>query len=171
MFGCFAAKAVAQIDPSNRVIPRMEFYGADVRDVLRFLFKDSNLSYSVAPDVQGEVTIDVVDQTFETCLRNIVSQVDATYRTSGVYQIIKRELPTYPDPDSEPVRRSFGAPKRPTMTRRLKIRSADPQFLALLIGQATGNQAFDFAPEITSVQMGAFTGMQGGGFGGGRSGH
>ena len=66
------------------------FENADVRQALRELFKSVNVSYSISPDVQGTVTIDIQNVTLETALQNILRQVDATYRIEGgVYEIIR----------------------------------------------------------------------------------
>src|SRR5690242_19366666 len=86
-------KAMAQVqDPSQHIIPCMELQQADVRDALRALFRNVNVNYSIAPEVQGTVTVSLKNVLFETALRYILTQVDATYRIeSGVYQIVHRE--------------------------------------------------------------------------------
>jgi len=63
---------------------------ADVRQILRKVFQNANVSYSIAPEVQGIVTISLRNVTLEVALQNILRQVDATYRVeSGVFEIIK----------------------------------------------------------------------------------
>lgn len=70
----------------------MSVMQGDVRDVLRNLFREGNISYTIAPEVQGTVTLSVKSVSFEVALQNILRQVDATYRIeSGVYQVIRRE--------------------------------------------------------------------------------
>lgn len=65
---------------------------SDVRATLRELFKRVDVSYSISPDVQGTVTLDLRNVTLETALQNILRQVDATYRVElGVYEIFRRE--------------------------------------------------------------------------------
>ena len=96
MAGLFAftpMKASAQGgDVSGQIIPSLELNEADVREALKILFRSVNVSYSIAPDVQGTITLSLKNVPFETALRNITNQVDATYRVEGgVYQIIRRE--------------------------------------------------------------------------------
>lgn len=75
------------------VIDEFQVEQADVRDALRALFKKApDLSYSIAPDVQGNVTIHLRSVPLESALQNLLKQVDATYRTEeGIYLITKRE--------------------------------------------------------------------------------
>src|SRR5688572_15229011 len=132
MTGLFAfapVKASAQ-DVGGQIIPSLELDAADVREALKILFRSVNVSYSIAPDVQGTITVSLKNVPFETALRNILNQVEATYRVEGgVYQIIKREIgtPTGPGTDTGP------APAVSNPVRRLKIRSADPQFIILML--------------------------------------
>ncbi len=163
MIGGTSSRALAQVDPQNQIIPTLELQDADVREALRALFKNVSISYSIAPDVQGAVTVSLRNQTFEACLRNILNQVDATYRVEGgVYQIIKREAAPVPENNG-----NGGAQAPPPATRiirRIQIQSADPQLIAILIGSENGNSSYSLPPEITAVSSG---GSQGGGFGGG----
>ncbi|MGV3614361.1 MAG: hypothetical protein ACO1SV_03405 [Fimbriimonas sp.] len=74
-----------------RIVPSVEFQSADVRHALRQLFRNQGVSYTVAPDVQGTVTLSLTNVTFETALTNLTRQVDATYRIEGgVILIVKR---------------------------------------------------------------------------------
>ena len=161
MIGGTSSRALAQVDPTNTLIPTLELQDADVREALRALFKNVSISYSIAPEVQGSVTVSLRNQTFEACLRNILNQVDATYRVEGgVYQIIKREAAPAPENNGTG---TTTAPPATKITRRIKIRSADPQLIAILIGSDNGNSSYSLPPEITAVSSG---GSQGGGFGG-----
>src|SRR3954462_12962113 len=87
--------AHAQTDPADQIIPSLDLDAVDVREALRALFKSVGVSYSIAPEVQGTVTVNLKNVRFDTALQNILKQVDSTYRVEGgVYQIIKREEPT-----------------------------------------------------------------------------
>src|SRR5580700_6495592 len=93
-FGVFMLVGFASAqseDISQHQIPSLELEQADVREALRALFKNVNVSYSIAPEVQGPVTVSLKNVTFETALQNVLRQVDATYRVEGgVYEIVKR---------------------------------------------------------------------------------
>jgi len=169
VFGA-APTALAQNDPSNIHIPTLELQDADVREALRALFRNVGVSYTIAPEVQGNVTVSLRDQTFEVCLRNILNQVDATYRVEGgVYQIIKRE--NTPTPGSGDNNTTTTTTQTTKITRRIRINHADPQLIALLIGSENGNQSYSTPPELTTVANTQSSGGQGsGGFGGGMGG-
>lgn len=69
----------------------LELTDTDVREALRELFREGGTSYTIAPDVQGSITVALKNVTFETALQNILKQVNATYRIEGgVYIIIDR---------------------------------------------------------------------------------
>src|SRR5580693_10046632 len=96
-FGIFMLAAMPSLasaqseDVSQKTIPSLELEQADVREALRALFKNVNVSYSIAPEVQGPVTVSLKNVTFETALQNVLRQVDATYRIeAGVYEIVKK---------------------------------------------------------------------------------
>lgn len=169
LFALTPIKATAQgEDIGSRQIPSLELDAADVREALKILFRSVNVSYSIAPDVQGLITVSLRNVPFDTALRNILGQVDSTWRVEGgVYQIIRREIanptPTNPTDTNTP------APTLPV--RRLKIRSADPQFIMMML---SGTQSTQLAPEMSTLfKSGGFGGggfgggMGGGGFGGG----
>ncbi len=171
-------KAIAQQDPSGQIIPSLELDSADVREALRALFRNVGVSYSIAPEVQGTVTVSLRNVTFEAALQNILKQVNATYRVEGgIYQIVLKEEPTgggVVDPGQ-------GAAINTKVVRRLKIRSADPQLIITLL---SGSQSTGVAPEESTIfntgsgsgggqggGQGGFGGcLGGGGFGGGQGG-
>ena len=170
-FGMFLLVAMpsvasAQEDISQKQIPSLELEQADVREALRALFKNVNVSYSIAPEVQGTVTVSLKNVTFETALQNVLRQVDSTYRVeAGVYEIVKRVDTTAPIPGGN----GEGTGKvTTTIIRRIKIRSADPAFIALMLGAKAGNQNYDVAPERSTIQKTQSSG--GSGFGNGGSG-
>jgi type II secretory pathway component GspD/PulD (secretin) len=136
------SRAFAQTDPAGQNIPSLELDQADVREALRALFRNVNVSYSIAPEVQGTVTVSLRNVTFEAALQNILKQVDATYRVEGgVYQIIKREVPNPTNPIDNPTGPQTGPAK---VTRRLKILHADPAFI---ISMLAGSQSTGVYPE------------------------
>lgn len=154
-------KAVAQTDPSDQVIPSLELDQADVRDALKMLFRTVNLNYTIASDVQGQVTVSLRNVPFETALRNILNQVDATYRREGgVYNIIRREAETVPVTTDQGA--TFQASEQKPI-RRIRINKADPELIRLLLsGDAS---AFNSSPESSTLISGS-TGGGNGGFGG-----
>jgi len=156
--------ASAQEDISQRQIPSLELEQADVREALRALFKNVNVSYSIAPEVQGTVTVSLKNVTFDLALQNVLRQVDATYRIEGgVFEIVKRADLTAPTPGAtEEVK-----PVNTTIIRRIKIRSADPAFIASMLGRKGGNQNYLIDPETSTVTKGNEAGSMGGGMGGG----
>ena len=164
-----APSAMAQNDPSNTRIPSLELNQADVRDALSTLFNNvKDVSYMVAPDVVGVVTARLKDVTFETALRNILQQVNATYRVEGgVYQILLKEVPNVTGGTTTPDLPTTSTDNKVTL--RIKIRSSDP---AYIIGMLNGSFQPGTPPEISAMQgrgmMGGMGGM--GGFGGGMGG-
>jgi hypothetical protein len=162
---CSPGKAMAQRDPSQQIIPSMELQQADVRDALRALFRNVNVNYSIAPEVQGTVTVSLKNVLFETALRYILTQVDATYRIeSGVYQIVHKENIVVKPDSSTP---TFNAPAHKIM-KRIKIYSADPEFIFRMI-RGSGTQT-NITPELSQNKGRAGGGGGGGGIGGGSGG-
>lgn len=160
--------AVAQEDVSQKTIPSLELDQADVREALRALFKNVNVSYSIAPEVQGTVTVSLKNVTFDLALQNVLRQVDATYRVEGgVFEIVKRADITAPTPGtSEEV-----TPVKTTIIRRIKIRSADPMFIAMMLGRKGGSQNYQISPEMSTLSKGYSGGGMGmGGMSGGMGG-
>jgi type II secretory pathway component GspD/PulD (secretin) len=156
---------------SNKIVPSLEYQQSDVREALQALFKAVGASYSIAPEVQGQITVSLRNVQFSTALQNILRQVDATYRIEGgVWEIVKREdhVGTPVPGDPEPV---IGSRE---VLRRIKINSADPELIALLLGAAKGTQTWNLPPEVSSLTKGG--GQRGGGtnsasgLGGGNSG-
>lgn len=148
-------------DPRNTVIPSIELDNADVRDALKILFRAANVQYTVDPTVQGLVTVSLKDVPFETALRNILNQVNATWRVdTGVYNIIQK-------PQQNETNTSTDLSNVPTATAntpiKIPVMHADPyHIVALLSGQDSQNNY----PEV-STNIGGFGGGGGGGFGGG----
>jgi hypothetical protein len=170
-FALVAASPIAhaQNDQGNTLVPSIDVQDAPVRDVVRAIFKSVGVTnYTIAPDVQGTVTISMKNMPLDTVLRNILNQVDATWRMeAGAYVIIKKEqnvdtgggasIPTDQIPTTDQ-RRLY----------RIKIQRADPQYVYMLL---RGEMGFGSGPEVSALSGGRFGGGQGGfgggGFGGG----
>lgn len=74
-----------------------KYENADVREVLRQVFLRSGVSYSLAPDIQGTVTLDLREVGFETALRNVLRQVDGTYLIEGgVFHVVRNSVTVSP---------------------------------------------------------------------------
>ena len=139
----------------------IELNQADIRFALKALFDPTGYNYSIDPAIQGTVTVRLKDVPFSVALRNILSQVKASYRVvGGVYEIVLREESIAPPPDlgmSE-------TPELATQTERvirIPVYHADPNFiLGVISGRAPD------VPEITTL-----SGMGGGGYGGGFGGY
>ncbi|HLO97967.1 MAG TPA: hypothetical protein VK171_05170, partial [Fimbriimonas sp.] len=143
----FAPSAYAQSEILDQIIPSAEYQSADLREALRALFKQVNANYSIAPDIQGQVTISMKNAKFELVLQNVLAQVGATYRyEGGVFIIVKKEVvsggTTTPDV-APPATTTRG------IVRKIYIRSADPALIALLIGSTSQN--YSGSPEPTSL--------------------
>lgn len=162
-----------QTDPRSQIIPVIELDQADLRDALKIIFRAVGLSYSVASDVQGTVTVSLKDVPFETALRNVLNQVDATYRIEGgVYAIIRKPAAATIRPetalDPNIARRQTNFP------RKIYIKHADPALIAALLNMAAD---VNWPPEISNGgRIGGVSGDQGlgglgsGGLGGGTAG-
>src|SRR5687767_2245496 len=126
-------RALAQVDdPSGKIIPSIELQNAEVRDALKILFRNVGVSYSIDPTVVGTVTIQMTNQPFETVLRNILNQVDATYRIeAGIYQIVRKDAGG--DTGGTGTTESFQPQGQTSVVRRLRIRHADPYTIMVLL--------------------------------------
>ena len=85
---------VDESESSKLIVPSSDLNEVDARDAIRLLMKWANYSYSIAPEVQGTVTVNLKNVRFKTALENVLKQVDATYRIrNGVYEIYRIERP------------------------------------------------------------------------------
>lgn len=158
---------VAQ-DVSNQRIPRLELDQADVRDALRILFRSVGANYTIAPEVQGTITVSLTDVPFETALRAVLQQVNATYRVEGgIYVIIPRPAETRPTGTGQTAPPDLNVGQG-VYFEVIPLREADP---ALIIAILSGVADVGDAPEISSLiggfGGGGFSGGSGGGFTGG----
>ncbi len=160
MLAGMPTSAAAQEDVSQKQVSSLELNQADVREALRSVFKNVNVSYSIAPEVQGTVTVSLKNVTLEVALQNILRQVDATYRIeAGVYEILKKQAEDIlvgGNVDPHPVM------IRDTYIRRIKFRHGDPETIAILLGASKGNQNFQLAPEKSTIDKTPHGGGQGG---------
>lgn len=101
----------------------LEFQATEIREVLKTTFKALNSFYSIAPNVQGKVTISAKGKNFETILCNLLSQVNATYVYEGGVICIMARV-EYPLPE----------PEKPATKRRIWIGS-NSDFIRTLNGQ------------------------------------
>lgn len=167
--------AMAQDDPRERIVQSLELDQADIRDALKLLFRMVQANYSVNPDVQGTVTISLQNVPFETALRAVLNQVDGTWRVEGgIYNIIKKPTEAPIVPGVDPTLGGGTAPQQNNVPRRIKLRSADPYLILLLISQSSPSADVFLQPEMSTMPsgggqgggMGGNTGGFGGGFGG-----
>ncbi len=145
----------------DKIIDSLELEQADIRDAIKLLFKQVDGQYTISNEVQGTITANFKNVPFQTALRGILNQVNATYRIEGgIYNIIPRPNEN-PDVGTTP---DLGAAAGATTTpiRRIKVRSADP---ALLVAILAGTADIQTYPETST-----FFGGGGGGFGGGSGG-
>jgi hypothetical protein len=160
--------AMAQDDKEGQIIPSIEYQQADVREALRALFKMVGVSYAIDPDVQGYVTVSLKSVPFGTALQSILRQVDAVYQVQGgVYRIMRKPVDTQPINTGNT---DLGIkPTDTKVVRRIKLRSADPLFIAAMLGTDKGSQDFSMPPErSTMINLGGMGGGGGmGGFGSG----
>lgn len=141
-------------DPRTAVVS-VNLDTAQVRDALKVLFKNVKAQYTVAPDVTGEVTVQLSDVPFETALRAILNQVDATWAVDGgIYTIVKKQAPVGPDSTEIVPTNSVYLTPIP-----IRLKAMDP---ALLLQFLQARDTIVGPPELSS-----FVGGGGGGFGGG----
>ena len=168
--GLFAAPAEvrAQQDPNNIIIESVELDQADIRDALKVLFRSTSLNYTVAPDVQGVVTVSLKDVPFKTALRGILQQVDATWREEGnIFNVIRKPDPVAPTTTDPLANNNQAAEFFPPI-----ILNNDPQLiLNILLDLANPSDE----PETSAVSNlrnggGGFGNGGSGGFGGGSGG-
>jgi type II secretory pathway component GspD/PulD (secretin) len=101
LLGCLmaapAASYAVQNDPDTYIIESLEFDQADIRDVLKVMFRATGFNYTVAPDVQGVIQVSLKNVPFKTALRNVLNQANATWREEGnIFNIIRKPDPVAP---------------------------------------------------------------------------
>lgn len=68
-------------------------YNTPVKEVLFAIARDSKLNVDIHPSVQGNVTLNAVDQTLPAILERLSRQVDLTYKVQGNVLIITPDQP------------------------------------------------------------------------------
>ena len=63
----------------NRTIPNLKFENADVREAYKYLGKATSTKIEVSPKIQGVVTLQLTNVTFDVALSVISRQVDAKF--------------------------------------------------------------------------------------------
>lgn len=133
----FSAMSSAQGDIRQQPVS-LEFQNTEIREVLKTAFKALNGSYSIAPDVQGRVTISTKDKNFEIVLYNVLSQVNATYNYEGGVIVIMPRA-------EKPLSHAMPEPQKPVSKRRIWIGS-DATLIRVLLGQ-------DYLPQCESTWL------------------
>jgi len=154
-----------QDDMANKNVSSLELQDADVREAIRVLFRMVGADYSIDPAVQGLIQLSVKDRPFETVLRAILDQVNATWRREGgIYYITPKRDEALPGlPDVPDVPQASG-----TTWARIPLNSIDPALLAVLLGADSLPNLASAQPENSTLVSGGMGG--GGGFGGGGGG-
>lgn len=75
------------------IIATLELQDAAVRDALKVAFQVAKVSYTIDPEVQGTVNVSLHNQPLSVVLRNILNQVNATYRVDGDVYVIFPKAP------------------------------------------------------------------------------
>ena len=68
-------------------------YDTPVKEVLFAIARDSKLNIDIHPSIQGNVTINAVDQTLPAILERLSNQVDLTYKVKGSVLTITPDSP------------------------------------------------------------------------------
>ncbi|MER3403417.1 MAG: hypothetical protein C4337_09055, partial [Armatimonadota bacterium] len=161
------AVASAQEDVSQKRVT-VKYDQADIRYVLKQLFDSVGANYSLAPEVQGTVTVSLTDVPFSVALDAVLRQQNLTYRVeSGVYYITVRQ------PEAVPMQQGGETPQEEPQTtnlpEKIQLNYANPTLIASLLGATLVSYA---QYEMSIGGMGGFGGFGGGlgGFGGGLGG-
>jgi type II secretory pathway component GspD/PulD (secretin) len=88
-------------EPEIPIITAVYLEKTPLIHALKAVFGSGSVSYTTDPNVplDSTVTLALKNQELETVLRNILNQVDCTYRIEGgIFQIIRRESPVISDP-------------------------------------------------------------------------
>jgi len=94
--GILSSTEVTAARSNKTNVPFFEVNQADAREVINKLFRDYHFAGTIAPEVQGTITLSLRNVDFDTALQNILRQVEATYRIDhGFFEIVRT-----PDPSS-----------------------------------------------------------------------
>ncbi|MFM9872076.1 MAG: hypothetical protein ACKVQS_01270 [Fimbriimonadaceae bacterium] len=161
------AEVKAQQDPNNIVIESIELDQADIRDALKVLFRSTSLNYTVAPDVQGVITVSLKNVPFKTALRGILTQVDATWREEGnIFNIIRKPDPTAAQGNAV----DLGNTNQAAEFFPPIVLLNDPQLILNILLDQAGFRDEPEQSSVPSISSGSSFGGGSGGFGGGSGG-
>jgi hypothetical protein len=76
--------------PQDMLLGKVSYENADVRLVLKELFGLGGVKFSIAPEVQGIVMMDLHNVSLETAIRNVLKQVDASSKVTATGLEISR---------------------------------------------------------------------------------
>ncbi len=79
-------------------VPAVETYtvvvnGVPVRDLLFELARDAKVNVDIHPDIQGTVTLNAIDQTFQQIMDRIARQIDLRYQLHGPNLLVSPDTP------------------------------------------------------------------------------
>jgi MSHA biogenesis protein MshL len=86
--------------PPPKAAPQVQTYsvsvtGVPVQSVLFALARDAGMNVDVHPGIQGEVTLNAIDQTLPQLLHRISRQVDMRYRIENGTLVVERDTPEW----------------------------------------------------------------------------
>ncbi len=85
--------------PAAGKAPRKRFSavvtGVPIRQLLFALARDAKLNLDLAPGVEGEVTLNAIDQTLPQILERLTRQVDFRYRFDGDVLVVEPDTPYF----------------------------------------------------------------------------
>lgn len=143
--GVIFTSSLAFSQVNNNVTVNVE--KANIRSVIKMLFKDSENSYSINNDVYGDVTASLKGVTFEKALETLLNQVDSTFVIKDkIYYIVKKTNESISKKNEDQI-----VLKSEGVIRRIKIRHADPQLIFMLLAGTTNPGT---PPEMSTVRRG-----------------
>lgn len=140
--GVIFTSSLAFSQVNNSVTVNVE--KANIRSVIKMLFKDSENSYSINNDVYGDVTASLKGVTFEKALETLLNQVDSTFVIKDkIYYIVKKTNESISKKNEDQT-----VLKAENSVRRIRIRHADPQLIFMLLFGTTNPGT---PPEMSSI--------------------
>jgi len=82
----------------GNVLTAVDAEDMEVRELIRTVFRGQGISYSIAPDIQGTVSVRMRNVTLDVALRNILRQVESTYLVEGGVVAIVPRTPGQAEP-------------------------------------------------------------------------
>ncbi len=75
----------------ERNLASIDYENSDVREVLKTIFKEFNINYSLHSNVQGKITLHMRNVSFENALKAVVTLVGAEYRLENQAYVIEKK--------------------------------------------------------------------------------